>query len=96
LATFKVVLNRIEHNGMRKQIFHQQIHGPDYIDYFGSPKKVDSRPFDENLEIHAKALGQAMQRQDETYHLQCDYQMHESLVIQQALIVCLGEDMTTV
>ena len=37
-----------------------------------------------------------MQKQDETYHLQCDYQMHESLVIQQVLIVCLGEDTTTV
>ena len=37
-----------------------------------------------------------MEKQDETYHLQCDYQMYESLIIQQALIVCLVEDMTTV
>ena len=50
LATFKAVLNRNEGYGMKIQKFHQQVHGPANIDYFGSPKNVDSRPCEKNFE----------------------------------------------
>ena len=38
LTSFNIVLNRTEGYGMKIQKFHQQIHGPANIDYFGSPK----------------------------------------------------------
>ena len=38
LAISKVMLYRTEGYGMKIQKFHQQIHGPANIDYFGSPK----------------------------------------------------------
>ena len=55
LATFKAVLNRNEGYGMKIQKFHQQVYGPANIDYFGSPKNVDSRPCEKNLKTHAKS-----------------------------------------
>ena len=48
------MLNRTECYGMKKQVFHEQVHGPDNIDCFVSPKNVDSRPSDENLKIHTR------------------------------------------
>ena len=59
LASFKVVLNITEGYGMKIQKFHQQIYGPANMDYFGSPKNVDSRPCKKNLKMHVKAPGQA-------------------------------------
>ena len=38
LLDFKLVLNRTDGYGMNIQKFHQQIHGPVNIDYFGDPK----------------------------------------------------------
>ena len=96
LATFKAVLNRTEGYGMKIQKFHQQIHGPANIDYFGSPKNVDNRPCEKNLKMHIKAPGWATQKQSETFHQQCGYRMYESLVIQKARIDHLGEDIITV
>ena len=82
LATFKAVLNSNEGYGMKIQKFHQQVHGPANIDYFGSPKNVDSRPCEKNLKNHARAQGQATQKQGETFHQQCGQRMSEMLVIQ--------------
>ena len=96
LATFKAVLNRNEGYGTRIQKFHQQVHGPANIDYFGSPKNVDSRPCEKNFETHAKAPGRATQKQGETFHQQCGQCRYEMLVIQQALKDHLGEDITPV
>ena len=90
------MLNRTEGYGMKKQTFHQQIHGPANIDYFGSPKNVDSRPCEKNLKMHVKAPGWATHKQSETFHQQCGNQMYASLVIQKALIYHLGEDIITV
>ena len=67
LATFKAVLNRNEGYGMKIQKFHQQVHGPANIEYFGSPKNVDSRPCEKNLKTHAKAPGQATQKWGEIF-----------------------------
>ena len=39
LLDFKLVLDRTDGYGMKIQKYHQQIHGPANIDYFGSPKK---------------------------------------------------------
>ena len=96
LANFKAVLNRNEGNDMKIQKFHQQVHGPANIDYFGSPKNVDSRPCEKNLKTHAKAPGWATQRWGETFHQQCAQHMYEMLVIQQALKDHLGEGTTPV
>jgi hypothetical protein len=96
LATFKAVLNRTEGYDMKIQKFHQQIHGPANIDYFGSPKNVDSRPCEKNLKMYVKAPGWAMQKWSETFHQQCGNRMYESLVTQKALIDHLGEDIITV
>ena len=57
LAIVKAVLSRNEGYGMKIQKFHQQVHGPASIDYFGSPKNVDSRPREKNLKTHANAPG---------------------------------------
>ena len=62
LSTYKKVLNREEGYGMKIQKFHQQIHGPMNIDYFGSPKNVDGRPCEKNLKYHAKAPGRSTQK----------------------------------
>ena len=59
LTSFNIVLNRTEGYGMKIQKFHQQIYGPANMDYFGSPKNVDSRPCKKNLKMHVKAPGQA-------------------------------------
>ena len=81
---------------MKIQKFHQQVHGPANIDYFGSPKNVDSRPCEKNLKTHAKAPGRATQKWGKTFHQQCGQRMYEMLVIQQALKDHLGEDITPV
>ena len=96
LATFKAVSSRNEGYGMKIQKFHQQVHGPANIDYFGSPKNVDSRPCEKNLKTHAKAPGRTTQKRGETFHQQCSQRMYEMLVIQQALKDHLGEDITPV
>ena len=96
LATFKAVLIRNEGYAMKIQKFQQQVHGPANIDYFGSPKNVDSRPCEKNLKTHAKAPGQATQKWGETFHQQCGQCMYEMLVILQALKDHLGEDITPV
>ena len=68
LAIFKSVLNRTEGYGMKKQKFHQQIHGSANKDYFSSPNNVDSRLCKIFLKIHAKAPSWALQKQDEAFH----------------------------
>ena len=71
LLDFKLVLDRTDGYGMKIQKYHQQIHGPANIDYFGSPKNVDGRPCEKNLKIHAKAPGQTTQKHGNTFHKQC-------------------------
>ena len=46
--------------------------------------------------MHVKAPDQATQKQSDTFHQQCGYQMYESLVIQKALIDHLGDDIIRV
>jgi hypothetical protein len=81
---------------MKIQMFHQQIHGHANIDYFGSPKYVDGRPFVKNFKSHAKAPQQTTQKHGDTIHKQYGSQMFETMVIQQSLIDHLEEELTTV
>jgi hypothetical protein len=85
LSTYKKVLNREEGYGMKIQKFHQQIHGPMNIDFFGSPKNVDGRPCEKNLKYHAKAPGRSTQKRMETFHKQCADRIFDRLVVQRSL-----------
>ena len=71
LLDFKLVLDRTDGNGMKFQKFHQQIHEPANIDYFGSAKNVDGRLCEKNLKSHAKAPGHTTQKRGNTFHKQC-------------------------
>ena len=96
LLDFKLVLDRTDGYGMKIQKYHQQIHGPANIDYFGSPKNVDGRPCEKNMKSHAKAPGRTTQKRGNTFHNQCESQMFDTMVIQQALIDHLDEELTTI
>jgi hypothetical protein len=71
LLDFKLALDRTNGYGMKIQKFHQEIHGPANIDYFGSPKNVDGRPCEKYMKSYAKAFGQTTQELRNTFQKQC-------------------------
>ena len=54
LASFEAVLSKADGYGKKIQIFHQQIHGPSNIDFFGIPKNVDDRTCENSFEAYVK------------------------------------------
>jgi hypothetical protein len=77
---------------MKVQKFHQQIHGPFNICYFGSPKNIDGGPCEKNLKFHAKIPGRSTQKRMVSFQKQCAQRIFDSIVIQRALRDHLGED----
>ena len=59
-------------------------------------RSVDGRLCEKNLKSHAKAPGHTTQKRGNTFHKQCGSQMFETMVIQQALIDHLEEELTMV